>query len=116
MSSTDTTTDANLNSGPNQQNTGAVVPPPPRMTGDPATDMYSLVGWMWSFYNATVVETGLLDPTTQATAQTWDPNNLPNPSSTTIATAQQTANLAYQFANLINNSLTSPVTPPTPSS
>jgi hypothetical protein len=112
MSSTDTTTDAN--SGPNQQNTGAIVPPPPRMTGNAEVDMYSLVNWMWDFYSATVIETGLLNPTTQSTAASWDPNNLPNPSSTTIASAQQTANLAWRFATLINNSLTYPVTPPTP--
>ncbi len=95
-------------------NVNAVVPPPPRFTGDKQADFLAMVDWMQSFYSATVVESGLLDPSAQATPQTWDPNNLPSPASTNIATAQQTANLAYRFANLINQTLTHPVTPPTP--
>lgn len=92
----------------------AVIPPPPRFTGEAQGDLLAMVDWLWAFYSAAVVETGLLDPSAQSTAATWDPNNLPSPSSTTIATAQQTANLAYRFANLINNTLTHPVTPPVP--
>ena len=107
MSGTSSTGSTNLN---------AVIPPPPRFSGDSQADLLAMVDWLWDFYNAAVVETGLLNPSTQATAQAWDPNNLPQVSSTTLATAQQTANLAWQFATLINNSLTNPVTPPTPSS
>lgn len=75
------------------QNT--VVPQPPRLSGDAQADLISLNNWMWQFYQATVVESGLLDPSYQATASpTFDPNNLPDPADTSVARAQQTANAA----------------------
>lgn len=79
------------------QNT--VIQPPPRLTGDPASDIKSLSDWYWAFYKGAVLESGLLDPAFQATAEpVFDPNNLPNPAATSIAKAQQTANEAYQIA------------------
>lgn len=81
------------------QNDNAIVPPPPRAsTGDPAMDVRILLDWLWNFYQATVLESGLLDPTYQATAAPFDPNNLPDPTNSSIATAQDTANRAYQLA------------------
>lgn len=51
--------------------------------------------WLWAFYTATVVESGLLDPSYQSDAGTFDPDNLPDPADTSIAKAQDTANRAY---------------------
>lgn len=76
----------------------AVIPPPPRVTGDMPADFKAIIEWMWTFYNASVVESGLLDPTFQATASpTFDPNNLPDPADTSIAKSQQTANAAIGY-------------------
>lgn len=71
-----------------------VVPSPPRFTGDPASDLASMVRWINDFYKATVVESGLLDPSYQADAGTFDVNNLPDPTDSSIAKAQDTANRA----------------------
>ncbi len=76
------------------QGPNAIVPPPPRPTGDPATDVQMLLDWLWTFYQATVVESGLLDPAFQANAGTFNANNLPDPSNTSIARSQDTANRA----------------------
>jgi hypothetical protein len=70
------------------------VPPPPRATGDAAADSRAIIDWLWQFFEATVIASGLLDPSNQATAQTIDASNLPDPADTTIATAQATANAA----------------------
>jgi len=108
MSSTDTSTSANANSQ------ATIVPQPPTLTGDAQSDMMGVIDWMWDLYAMMAVQQGPLNPNTQTTPQPWDPNNLPQPSNTTLATAQQTANLAWKFATLINNTLANPVTPPTP--
>lgn len=71
-------------------------PTPPRLTGDYTTDAAILTKWIWAFYQSTVLESGLLDPTFQSDAGTFDPNNLPDPANTSIARAQDTANHAYQ--------------------
>jgi hypothetical protein len=72
----------------------AVIPPPPRATGDAAVDSAAMIQWAWQFFTATVVESGLLDPAYQADPGTFDPNNLPDPTNTSIARAQNTANKA----------------------
>jgi hypothetical protein len=113
----------------------AVIPTPPRLTGNPQADVEALLEWVWQFYQSAVVGTGLLNPSTQSTPAAWNPTDLPSPSNTTIANAQQTANmgyeyadalnqalgaqkwqtssLAYQFAMALNQHLGNPVTPPT---
>lgn len=73
-----------------------VVPPPPRATGDPAADSKAGLDWLNNFFTSTVVASGLLDPSYQADAGTFDPNNLHDPTDSTIAKAQDTANRAYQ--------------------
>lgn len=75
-----------------------VVKPPPRRTGDIQADTIAYVSWFWEFYQATVLQSGLLDPSFQADAGTFDPNNLPDPANSSIAKAQQTANEAYRLA------------------
>jgi hypothetical protein len=77
-------------------NSNAVVPPPPRATGDPATDTQAMIQWAWDFFKATVVESGLLDPSFQSDAGTFDANNLPVPADSSIAKAQDTANRAIE--------------------
>lgn len=73
-----------------------VVPPPPRATGDPIADATAAFKWFSVFYQATVVESGLLDPNYQANAGTFDPDNLPDPANSSIAKAQDTANRAIE--------------------
>jgi hypothetical protein len=108
MSSSDSSTNANLQPPPS----------PPRLTGDYQADSVIINDYLWDFYTA-AVQSGLLNPQAQATAQPIDPSNLPDPANTTIATAQLTANLAYQFAQTINAQLAAdsaagfPVTEPT---
>lgn len=63
-----------------------------------ASAVRSLIGWMNDFYRSTVTESGLLDPSYQATAGTFDPDALPDPENSSIAKAQQTANEAYALA------------------
>lgn len=71
-------------------------PPPPRLTGTLSIDMVALREWVWQFYQATVIQSGLLDPAFQSDPGTFDPNNLPDPSNTSIARAQDTANHAFR--------------------
>jgi hypothetical protein len=81
----------------------AVVPTPPRATGDPQVDAMAMIQWAWDFYRSTVIESGLLDPAFQANAGQFNPNALPDPANTTIAKAQDTANhaiRALQGANI----------------
>ncbi len=61
--------------------------------------MVALNTWVWEFFQSTVVQSGLLDPSYQfGTPPTFDPNNLPDPTDTSISRAQQTANEAYNLA------------------
>lgn len=94
MSNTDTSINAN-----------AIVPPPPRLTGNYAADQVTIADWFQAFYNAAVTESGLLDPTFQSSEPTINPNSLPDPTNTNIAGAQLVANLAYQFCQAINAQL-----------
>jgi hypothetical protein len=104
MSSQDTETDANVSG---TQEGVSFMPPPPRLTGDYQSDQITLSDYLSDIF------------TSQGTAQPINPADLPDPALTTIATAQQTANAAYNFATAINNALASagitgfPVTPPT---
>jgi hypothetical protein len=94
------------------------VPPPPRLYGDWQIDWQTVNDYFTDFYNSAVVQSGLLDPAYQATAQTINPSSLPSPDNTTIATAQATANAAYNFCLAINAALGTagiagfPLTPP----
>lgn len=35
---------------------------PPRLTGEPTTDMANLSEWLWEFYNSAILSAGLLQP------------------------------------------------------
>jgi len=80
----------------NTKKSQTVVPTPPRLTGDAPQDVKLLQKWLQDFYNAAVVQSGLLDPNYQANAGTFDPDNLPDPTDSTIAKAQDTANRAIE--------------------
>ena len=71
---------------------GAAVPTPPRLTGNPNTDLAAVIEWAWAFYKA--VELG------GAYAKSIELAGLTDPASGTVATAQQTANLAFILATL----------------
>lgn len=78
---------------------------PPRPTAQSAedteaifNDLRALHEWAQKFYEQAVVEAKLLDPSHQADAGTFDAANLPDPTDTSIAKAQDVANRAYQLA------------------
>lgn len=80
--------------------TSKVPPPPARLTNNAEVDLLSFQQWMSEFYLTTVLETGLLDPTYQASGgDDIDVDNLPDPVATTIARAQATANLGVELAS-----------------
>lgn len=70
-------------------------PSPPRLNGDKDTDFASLRQWYSAFYQNSVIENRLLDPNKQFVPDPFDPNNLPSPTDSSIANAQQTANEAH---------------------
>lgn len=70
-------------------------PSPPRLTGVAAQDTVALRDWLWQFYLATVVVSGLLDPVYQQIVGEISFDQLPDPEATTIARAQATANAAW---------------------
>lgn len=74
-------------------------PPPPRLTGDdPESDSRSTQKWYSDLHNNLVNETRLGDPARQYVPDTFDPDNLFDPASSSIANAQLTANEAYNRA------------------
>lgn len=81
-----------------------VIPPPPRLDMD-AGDLASVAAavemlhkHISTFHQAAVGESRLLDPSHQADAGTFDADNLPDPTDTSIAKAQDVANRAYALA------------------
>ncbi|MGD0420555.1 MAG: hypothetical protein ABSA68_13415 [Xanthobacteraceae bacterium] len=86
-----------------------LYPPPPRLTGE-----YQVDNLVLSDYNSSIYQALTTPP-----PGSIDPNNLPDPSNSTISQAQLTANIAMQFALSINTALGTagvsgfPLTPPT---
>jgi hypothetical protein len=79
-----------------------VIPTPPRFTGQWEQDVKALQDWQQRFYIATVQESGLLDPSYQASGgEGIEADNLPDPTATTIARAQATANLAVTMVEAL---------------
>jgi len=72
-------------------------PQPPRMTGDPDKDALSLNQWVWAFYEKVVLSNLYLQQEGQFDSD-FDLSTLPDPATSTIATAQDTANNAYVLA------------------
>jgi hypothetical protein len=71
------------------------LPQPPRLRGDQVADARAQVDWSWRFYQAIAVDnTVLIRSIEYADPGAFDPANLPTPTGTTVAQAQQTANSA----------------------
>ena len=81
----------------------AVPPSPPRIgqiksAEDAAAAVAALLRWAWDFYKAVILEQEFLQLAGQFDISVFDPSSLPDPSDTTIAKAQQTANEAFTLA------------------
>lgn len=72
----------------------AQLTPPPRATGNAEQDFPSYAQWFWDFYNAVLARNDQI----AGTDDDFDPGDLPDPASSSIAQAQQTANEAYTLA------------------
>jgi len=82
------------------ESTGVLTPPPPpRATGDAITDNKALIQWANDFYAKTVGGGYFLSAANQFDPGTFDPSQLPSPTSATVASAQNTANQAYGLAS-----------------
>ncbi|WP_417790279.1 hypothetical protein [Terasakiella pusilla] len=80
----------------------APIPHPPRRTGNPASDNQALINWTNDFYRIAILQGGLLQKAEQlAVQETLE--DLIDPASATIATAQKTANDALTLANTAEN-------------
>jgi hypothetical protein len=75
-----------------------VPPPPPRATGEPEVDMRGLMQWAYDFYEKGVTGGYFLNDLEESQSGDFDPSTLPDPATSTIARAQQTANEAYTLA------------------
>jgi len=82
-------------------NTGAVtgqIVPPPRFSGDSDARFAQLVNYVWDLF-AKLQLTDLFVRFTEAFGGTaFDPGSLPDPSTSTIPQAQETANNAFTLA------------------
>lgn len=75
------------------------MPPPPVFSGDDHTDLQLLMQYISDFYEATVLASGLLDPSQQqGPPASFSAQSLPDPQNTTLSTAQAVANAAYLLA------------------
>lgn len=86
-----------------------VPPPPPRIVATAQTDpnLISLSQWFDDFYKAAVIEGFFLNVVEEGTENPTPPGELPDPASTTLATAQKTANDAYLLAQAAQATATS---------
>lgn len=70
--------------------------PPPRLNGD-ANDSAALAQWLNDVHKVIQKQGATINNLSGSTGS-LDPNNLPDPADATIASAQSTANAAYQLA------------------
>lgn len=72
-------------------------PPPPRIVASQNTDpnLISIVQWISDFYKSAILEGYFLNTVDQSKEDGGSGTSLPDPASTTLATAQKTANDAY---------------------
>jgi len=75
-------------------------PPPPRRTGDDAVDVANFSQWANDFYKIVVLGGYYLSTAQQSQAGDVGLGDLPDPASSTVAAAQETANQAYVLAAL----------------
>lgn len=81
------------------------ITPPPRLTGNDKQDIIQLLGWAWDLYSKLELTQLFVTFAEQFGATSFDPTSLPNPSNTTIAQAQETANNAFILAVAALNDL-----------
>ena len=72
--------------------------PPPRLSGNPEQDQVALNQWLWDFYNAQKSVNDALSGAAAFDASAFDPGDLPDPATSNVAQAQDTANQAYILA------------------
>lgn len=70
---------------------------PPRTTGKAEQDLPILIDWFWKAYQ--VIQQSVAFINDQVTVPDFNAADLPDPENTTLATAQQTANDAYNLAS-----------------
>lgn len=73
--------------------------PPPNLSGNKDEDFVRITQWIWSFYRAVLANNAALQG---SGSQVIDTSNLPDPATSSVATAQQTANEAYVLASQAN--------------
>lgn len=73
------------------------IPPPPRLTGDAQADNVSLASWYQRIFEASQLQAQAIG-NLSGDAGDFDPSSLPDPASSSVAQAQQTANAAYTAA------------------
>jgi hypothetical protein len=71
---------------------------PPRSTGNPAQDYPILIDWVYKAFQVINQAVGYINNQVQENPD-FDITNLPNPATSTIAQAQNTANQAYVIAD-----------------
>lgn len=81
------------------------ITPPPRFTGSIETQFTQLVNWLWDLFSKLELTSLFVRFAEQFGATTFDPTSLPDPSNTTIAQAQTTANNAFILAVAALNQL-----------
>lgn len=75
-----------------------IVPTPPKTTGNDRKDLGAAINWIWQLYQVVQLQQTFVTNTSQQNSS-FNPGNLPNPQSSNIATAQETANSAYILAD-----------------
>lgn len=75
-----------------------LLPAPPRTTGNPQSDLPLIVDWMYKLYQVIIVNGFYVSQNSQ-TQSNLNPNDLPDPATSNIATAQDTANKAFVLAD-----------------
>lgn len=71
---------------------------PPRFTGTVEQQMTQMINWVWDLFSKLELTNLFLRFAEQFAPLEFDPTSLPNPSTTTVAQAQQTANDAFILA------------------
>lgn len=77
--------------------------PPPRTTGNAAQDFPIIIDWFWRAYQVIVQAVNFIN--SQIDGSDLDISALPDPATATVASAQQTANLAYALASQTDDRL-----------
>lgn len=86
----------------------ATLETPPRTTGNIQQDLPILINWFWRAYQVITQSVAYIN--SQVSNPEFNVANLPDPSNTTLAAAQTTANNAYNLANTASKRLDGQIT------